>query len=287
MAIMIAMMPGLVDVPFPPRTPVGEEKARAPPAPPAGLFRKTKQCMFYQIGNCARGAACAFAHGGQELRPLPDLKKTKMCPLVMKHGRCMDGATCVYAHHEAELRGSLPRGNSGNKELFPSACPFVDPPNPQFVTRMMENALQKYYAETTSSGDSGSEYALRLTESASATESSLDLTPKVRQRCDSSANSTWDASSNSGTADYCQEEYNSSDVDSMEKCKSLPFAKYGSPTSMCEDDAITPRVSLGSLRCKVSVRNTFVHLTSESVSPSPRRRRRMSQSSSPLRRPVF
>jgi len=72
--------------------------------PKPDIFRKTKMCMFFQQGNCQRGAACAFAHGDVELNPLPDLSKTKLCPNMNKAGKCPRGDECMFAHSEAELR---------------------------------------------------------------------------------------------------------------------------------------------------------------------------------------
>lgn len=61
---------------------------------------KTKVCKFYSQGNCNRGARCTFAHGCDNLQPLPDLSYTKLCPQMEG---CSDPA-CRFAHCVRELR---------------------------------------------------------------------------------------------------------------------------------------------------------------------------------------
>jgi len=68
------------------------------------IFKKTKMCRFYIMGNCARGAACAFAHSGSELRPLPNFRKTRLCHEFGAAGACRQGGACPFAHGSAELR---------------------------------------------------------------------------------------------------------------------------------------------------------------------------------------
>lgn len=63
-------------------------------------FSKTRMCEFYKQGRCSRGALCVFAHQEEELRQLPDLNKTALCPLKES---CTD-PECKYAHRTAELR---------------------------------------------------------------------------------------------------------------------------------------------------------------------------------------
>lgn len=52
---------------------------------------------------CMKGPQCPFAHGTEELRPLPDLRCTKMCKTMLQIGKCQD-QQCRYAHTEEELR---------------------------------------------------------------------------------------------------------------------------------------------------------------------------------------
>mmetsp|Transcript_1430 Transcript_1430/g.3902 ORF Transcript_1430/g.3902 Transcript_1430/m.3902 type:complete len:278 (-) Transcript_1430:76-909(-) len=66
-------------------------------------FARTKLCRFHVLGMCVKGPQCPFAHGSEELRPLPDLRCTKLCKTMMQVGSCQD-PTCSYAHTEEELR---------------------------------------------------------------------------------------------------------------------------------------------------------------------------------------
>ncbi|KAF8822572.1 zinc finger (CCCH type) motif-containing protein [Cardiosporidium cionae] len=63
---------------------------------------KTKICADFQNGKCSRGDGCPYAHGDSEIRPLPDLRKTKMCTAHIA-GRCTK-ENCRFAHSKEELR---------------------------------------------------------------------------------------------------------------------------------------------------------------------------------------
>jgi len=65
---------------------------------------KTKMCKFNNGVPCSRGQACVFAHSFEELRPLPDLRLTKMCRTFKSHGFCEQADRCSFAHSEEELR---------------------------------------------------------------------------------------------------------------------------------------------------------------------------------------
>lgn len=77
------------------------------------MCRKTKICSFNAKSQCTRGSACNFAHSEEELRPLPDLSRTKFCPSLLVTGTCLD-AKCKYAHTRKELKGG--------KSSQPSDC---------------------------------------------------------------------------------------------------------------------------------------------------------------------
>lgn len=84
--------------PGPPNRPLGEEPESDPPCAPIVQVPH----RFYAIADVRRGVerrcapcqACTFAHGPQELQPLPDLYKTQLCAFFIKHGRCRAGANC-------------------------------------------------------------------------------------------------------------------------------------------------------------------------------------------------
>jgi len=67
------------------------------------MCQKTKHCRFYARGMCTRGAACSFAHGEDEIQPVPDLSRTKPCPILMNTGICTE-PNCAFAHEQDEIR---------------------------------------------------------------------------------------------------------------------------------------------------------------------------------------
>lgn len=68
-----------------------------------GQFCKTKLCRFELMGICAKGPECPFAHGSTELKPLPDLRCTRLCKELLSNGQCTD-QNCTYAHSREQLR---------------------------------------------------------------------------------------------------------------------------------------------------------------------------------------
>mmetsp|Transcript_29986 Transcript_29986/g.95733 ORF Transcript_29986/g.95733 Transcript_29986/m.95733 type:complete len:419 (-) Transcript_29986:387-1643(-) len=64
---------------------------------------KTKLCRFNLLGSCAKGKACRFAHGQEDMRPMPDLHRTRLCPALIKAGACGE-VDCAFAHSREELR---------------------------------------------------------------------------------------------------------------------------------------------------------------------------------------
>jgi len=76
-----------------------------------GQFSKTKLCRFELLGMCAKGTQCPFAHGGLEMKPLPDLRCTKLCKELISTGQCnLPG--CTFAHNREELRAAVSRAAS-------------------------------------------------------------------------------------------------------------------------------------------------------------------------------
>lgn len=55
------------------------------------------------MGICAKGPDCPFAHGSTELKPLPDLRCTRLCKELLSTGECAD-QNCTYAHSREQLR---------------------------------------------------------------------------------------------------------------------------------------------------------------------------------------
>lgn len=81
---------------------------------------KTKLCLFFKQGICRRGRSCTFAHSDAELRPCPNLKRTRLCANIFNGGKCERGKKCKFAHSEAQLRMLAP-GQSASYETVPRA----------------------------------------------------------------------------------------------------------------------------------------------------------------------
>ncbi|XP_022590852.2 uncharacterized protein LOC34622502 [Cyclospora cayetanensis] len=72
------------------------------------IFHKTRVCPRLGLGACHLGSKCNFAHSLEELRPAPNLDKTKLCPSVLHPGIVCPakarGEVCRFAHNNSEIR---------------------------------------------------------------------------------------------------------------------------------------------------------------------------------------
>jgi len=98
------------------------------------------------------------------MRPLPDLLRTKMCPVVLKGFQCIAGPSCIYAHSEGELRRTDAQAtsqcfDSSQRQdpevmnfhyaiLFP--CDFIDHPDGSIVEEAMKAKLREINQRTQS-----------------------------------------------------------------------------------------------------------------------------------------
>lgn len=64
---------------------------------------KTSMCRHFAQGRCRWEKSCKFAHYQSELRAKPNLRGTKMCPLLLAGSKC-ENPDCTFAHDEAEYR---------------------------------------------------------------------------------------------------------------------------------------------------------------------------------------
>ncbi|EUD68674.1 hypothetical protein C922_01074 [Plasmodium inui San Antonio 1] len=82
-------------------------------------FWKTKLCPLHMENRCKEGSNCDYAHSIEDLRSIPDLKRTKLCYKLLKGEECFN-KKCNYAHNQEELKSA--------QNLFAyksSMCKFV------------------------------------------------------------------------------------------------------------------------------------------------------------------
>lgn len=115
--------------------------------------RKTKMCRFWITGSCRRGAACEFAHSPEEMQPLPDLQRTKVCPTLINTGHCND-TSCTYAHFEDQLRrvvlSDSHRNRRGQSDVSDLSARVAKVPLQQSGPRWMEGGTTTFSRQTTS-----------------------------------------------------------------------------------------------------------------------------------------
>ncbi|CAD2099923.1 zinc finger protein, putative [Plasmodium vinckei] len=70
-------------------------------------FFKTKMCPFQKNKNyCLNESDCHYAHSIDELKPMPDLRNTKLCDYIKKKLPCKD-INCKFAHDTEMLKPSV------------------------------------------------------------------------------------------------------------------------------------------------------------------------------------
>ncbi|SCP02555.1 zinc finger protein, putative [Plasmodium malariae] len=70
-------------------------------------FFKTKMCPFQKNKNyCLNESNCHYAHSIDELKPMPDLRNTKLCDYIKKKMPCRD-VNCKFAHDIDTLKPSV------------------------------------------------------------------------------------------------------------------------------------------------------------------------------------
>lgn len=111
-----------------------------------------------------KGESCGFAHGQEDLQPLPDMGRTKLCLAMIKGGTCRN-PLCNFAHGRHELRRRRDttstqqilmdsRGSTGvaftnpvrftsNSIAMPSPKP-QEPLRPEAVAKIWEKARQNH-----------------------------------------------------------------------------------------------------------------------------------------------
>jgi hypothetical protein len=73
-------------------------------------------CYYFMHGLCnKKRSRCSFAHSEQEMRPLPDLFCTKLCPKTLEGEPCWD-LDCKFAHSEEELRNEEAKLEEAKRE---------------------------------------------------------------------------------------------------------------------------------------------------------------------------
>jgi len=70
----------------------------------ANICQKTQMCRYYRMKGCKKGCECPFAHGRDELRDVPDLRKTSLCWAWQRNACPLEAAVCQYAHGVNDLR---------------------------------------------------------------------------------------------------------------------------------------------------------------------------------------
>ncbi|CAK0794491.1 unnamed protein product, partial [Prorocentrum cordatum] len=88
------------------RTPSGMTRAgsrRGSADLTARLLRKTRLCVHYAKGHCARGEDCGFAHGSGDVRTAPDFSHTRPCRSFARARRCRQGDACRFAHDPGKM----------------------------------------------------------------------------------------------------------------------------------------------------------------------------------------
>jgi len=100
----------------------------------ANTLRRTHMCKFHRVGLCSQGAACAFAHGADELRPALDWQCSEVCQVV-SHNQVLEDVRCESICEASNIKGCNqgltlpllpnPEGAPSNMSPHHQQCPQV------------------------------------------------------------------------------------------------------------------------------------------------------------------
>lgn len=162
---------------------------------------KTKWCLDFKSKGCSRGEGCPYAHSNEELRDLPDLTKTKICPLVLS-GKACDNANCRFAHCDNELRMTcafsefrtrlckFAKQQGGRGCLYGNRCPYAhneqqlrkltQPTRPQTEIFLLSKSKQKLLAQHLASSKANTTQNMLHADPQSTTQQSQNAHEKCR-----------------------------------------------------------------------------------------------------------
>eukprot|EP00928_Gymnodinium_smaydae_P071717 TRINITY_DN55220_c0_g1_i1.p1 TRINITY_DN55220_c0_g1~~TRINITY_DN55220_c0_g1_i1.p1 ORF type:complete len:269 (+),score=33.33 TRINITY_DN55220_c0_g1_i1:92-898(+) len=84
--------------------PQQEEQDEQPDDAARARFSKTQMCYFFANNRCKHGSACRFAHGQEDMKNCPDLRKTSLCHQWTRKQCSKPAALCRFAHGVWDLR---------------------------------------------------------------------------------------------------------------------------------------------------------------------------------------
>ncbi|CRG93942.1 zinc finger protein, putative [Plasmodium gallinaceum] len=114
-------------------------------------FWKTKLCPLHMENRCKEGNNCDYAHSIEDLRSIPDLKRTKLCYKLLKGEKCFN-KKCNYAHNQDELKSaqnlfayksSMCKFVANNTCLNGSTCRFAHSIDELRIPRIPDILLEK------------------------------------------------------------------------------------------------------------------------------------------------
>ncbi|CAA9988958.1 zinc finger protein, putative [Plasmodium knowlesi strain H] len=131
-------------------------------------FWKTKLCPLHMENRCKEGSNCDYAHSIEDLRSIPDLKRTKLCYKLLKGEKCFN-KKCNYAHNQEELKSaqnlfayksSMCKFVANKTCLNGSTCRFAHTIDELRVPRIPEILLEKTNVERAEGVDGETDFML-------------------------------------------------------------------------------------------------------------------------------
>ncbi|KAF4717773.1 hypothetical protein FOZ63_030586, partial [Perkinsus olseni] len=107
------------------------------------IFHKTRVCVYYKSDRgCVHGDNCLYAHGEEDLKIAPDLRKTTLCDRWEMDACPLSASECRFAHGREDLR-AVDMSTSRSQASTASPTPVFDRHRREVMTPVVRQTPER------------------------------------------------------------------------------------------------------------------------------------------------
>ncbi|KAF4662675.1 hypothetical protein FOZ61_002286 [Perkinsus olseni] len=107
------------------------------------IFHKTRVCVYYKSDRgCVHGDNCLYAHGEEDLKIAPDLRKTTLCDRWEMDACPLSASECRFAHGREDLR-AVDMSTSRSQASTASHTPVFDRHRREVMTPVVRQTPER------------------------------------------------------------------------------------------------------------------------------------------------